>query len=218
VAYKIIVADRSLSIQRIIQMALPEPEFRLFPFEDGLEVLDSVAEIKPDAVLLSPSLTGRSGAEVGRLLRARQDFVRVPVILLRGIFESAEADKMAGMEYDAVVQKPFESDKLASAVRALIEKRTCPSTLPEDPPAGTIEDSGNLRAVPGPSSLPLSLPEEPSSTAGLPSLPVPTGLRDWLRREFLGTEREIEKRVRARVLADIKEWLTAEGKGTKGTP
>ena len=47
---------------------------------------------------------------------------------------------------------------------------------------------------------------------------VPPGLRDWVRKELVATEREIEKRVRARVLADLRDWMAADGKGPKGTP
>jgi hypothetical protein len=34
------------------------------------------------------------------------------------------------------------------------------------------------------------------------------GLKDWVREEMVGMEREIEKRVRARVIADLKEWTS----------
>ena len=217
-AYKIIVADPSPSVQKALQMAFPEPEFLLFPFENGQELLDAVPEIRPDAVLLSPYLAGRDGGEVGRLLRLREDFARVPLVLLKGTFESLDLGRMAASDYDEIVQKPFDSERLAAALRELIGKKACPSTLPEDPgPLRFAEPTGGLAspASPEPPALP---PEDPPSFPAGPPGSGPAGLREWVKKEIVGAEREIEKRVRARVTADLKEWVAAGMKGSKGNP
>jgi two-component system response regulator MtrA len=133
VAYRIIVADPSPSVQKAAQLAFPEPEFRLFSFEDGADLLESIPRIRPDAVLLSLSLPGRDAFEVSRLLKAREDLRRVPLILLRGTFEAPDISKIAAADYDGIFLKPFDSERLAGSVRELIEKKTWPSTLPEEP-------------------------------------------------------------------------------------
>ncbi len=209
-AYKIIAGDPSLSVQRALQSALPEPEFRLFPFEDGAALLEAAAEIRPDAVLLGVALAGRDGYEVGRILRGREDFRRVPIVLLRGTFEALEGGPAVAPDFDEVFAKPFDSERLAGSVRDLIEKKTTPATLPEDP----IRMPAALPPEPAPTG---PLPEEPPPPTGTAPLHPNTGLRELLRREILGTEREIEKRVRAKVLADVKEWMAAGGPGPKGT-
>lgn len=220
-AYKIIVADASPSVQKAVQLAFPEPEFRLFPFEDGAELLDCVDEIRPDAVLLSLSLPGRDASEVGRHLRSREDLRSVPLLVFRGTFESLDAGKALCPEYDAIFQKPFDSERLAAAVRSLIGKKTGPSTIPEEtswPPPGDLPSSA---AAPGPPPLPEDPALSPGPTAdnspAAPSGLADPALREWIRNEFYGTEREIEKRVRARVLADLKGWLAGDGKDAKGT-
>ena len=43
--YKIIVADPSPSIQKAAQLVFSEPEFRVFIFEDGASLLESIAGI-----------------------------------------------------------------------------------------------------------------------------------------------------------------------------
>jgi len=138
VPYKIIVADPSVSVQKTVQLAFPEPEFRLFPVEDGTELLNTVEEVRPDAVLISTSLPGRDPFEAGRLLRGREEFRRVPLFFLKGAFESLDPSKPVP-ENDGVFQKPFDSERLAAVVRELIETMTVPPTLPEEPvlpPAG----------------------------------------------------------------------------------
>lgn len=141
--YKIIVADPSPSVQRTVQLAFPEPEFRLFPVEDGAGLLSAAGEVRPDAVLLSLSLPGRDPGEIGRLLRAREDLRRVPIILLRGTFEAPDLPA-ALPDHDGIVQKPFDSERLAATVRELIEARAVPLTLPEEPvmPEGWRAGSG----------------------------------------------------------------------------
>lgn len=208
--YKIIVADPSFSVQKAVQLAFPEPEFRLFPFEDGAALLDSIGEIRPDAVLLSLSLPGRDAYEVGRLLRGREDLKRVPILLLRGTFEAPDPSKNAP-DSDGIVQKPFDSERLAAAVRELIETKTGPSTLPEEPLFHEVGDR-----------IPRPFPEAAAAAASdlpHPERPGPADsvLREWVRKEIYGTEREVEKRIRARVLADVKEWLAGNGKGPKET-
>ena len=130
--YKIIVADASVSVQRTVQLAFPEPEFRLFPVETSDELLDTADEVRPDAVLVSTSLPGRDPLEVGRLLRLREDLRRVPLLFLKGTFDGLDAGRTVP-DSDGVFQKPFDSERLAAAVRELIEARSVPPTLPEEP-------------------------------------------------------------------------------------
>jgi len=185
VPYRIIVADPSPSVQKTALLVFAEPEFKVYPFEDGASLLESVAEVRPDALLVSLTLPGRDGYEVGRTLRSRKELENVPLIGLKGTFESLDADRNAPPEYDEIVQKPFDSERLAAAVRELIARKTGPSSLPEEP----------LRPAAG-------------GDPGTPALAADRDLKDWVREEMVGMEREIEKRVRARVVADLKEWMS----------
>jgi DNA-binding response OmpR family regulator len=201
VPYRIIVADPSPSVQRTAQLVFAEPEFRVFAFEDGASFLESVAEVRPDALLVSLTLPGRDGYEVGRTLRSRKDLETVPLIGLKGTFESMDADRNPPVEYDEIVEKPFDSERLAAVVRELIARKTGPTSLPEEPLRPAVGD--------GPGT------PEPSARADTgPASAADRGLKEWVREEMVGMEREIEKRVRARVVADLKEWMSGDGKGS----
>ncbi len=130
--YKVIIADASVSVQRTVQLAFPEPEFRLFPVEDSAALLDRIDEGRPDAVLISTSLPGRDPLELGRQLRAREDLRRVPLLFLKGTFDAPDPARPVP-DNDGVFEKPFDSDRLAAAVRELIEAKSAPPTLPEEP-------------------------------------------------------------------------------------
>ena len=192
--YKIIVADPSPSVQKAAQLAFAEPEFRVFVFEDGASLLESVTGIGPDALVVSLTLPGRDGYEVARTLRSRKPLATVPLIGLRGAFECIDSDKTVPPDYDEVVAKPFDSERLAAVVRELIARKTGPSSLPEEP-VWTGEARSHGEAPHGSPAPPVS------SDAG-------PRVREIVREEIVDMEREIEKRVRARVLADLKEWMS----------
>jgi DNA-binding response OmpR family regulator len=139
-----------------------------------------VADLRPDALVVSLSLPGRDGYEVGRSLRSRKELATIPLIGLKGMFESMDAERTVPSEYDEVVLKPFDSERLAAVVRELIARKTGPRSLPEDP----------------------VWPGEEGAAASRP------GLKAIVREEIVGMEREIEKRVRASVLAELKEWMS----------
>ena len=192
--YKIIVADPSPSVQKAAQLVFAEPDYRVFTFDDGASLLESVASVGPDALVVSLTLPGRDGYDVARTLRSRKELATVPLVGLRGSFECIDSDRNAPSDYDEVLPKPFDSERLASVVRELIARKTGPSSLPEEPV--WPDEPG----VSGPAS----------GTSATTGSAAPTGpeIKAIVREEIGGMEREIEKRVRARVLADVKEWIS----------
>jgi DNA-binding response OmpR family regulator len=189
VPYKIVVADPSPSVQKAAQLVFAEPEFRVFTFDDGASLLESVASVGPDALIVSLTLPGRDGYDVARTLRSRKELATVPLIGLRGSFECLDSDRNAPSDYDEVLPKPFDSERLGAVVRELIARKTGPSTLPEEP---AWPDEPRASGPRGPQAKALTGPD----------------VKAIVHEEIVDMEREIEKRVRARVLADVKEWIS----------
>lgn len=194
--YKIVVADPSPSVQKAAPLVFPEPEFRVFVFDDGASLLESVAEIGPDALVVSLTLPGREGYDVARTLRSRKELASVPLVGLRGSFECLDSDRAAPAEYDEILAKPFDSERLSAVIRELIARKTGPTSLPEEP----VRRGGTPASGPTPPAPQAG----PSAREAAPD----TDVRGLVREEIGGMEHEIEKRVRARVLADIKEWMS----------
>jgi len=203
--YKVILADASPSVQKVVQMAFSEPDFEVHTAEDGVQAIESLARIKPDAVLLSLALPSRDGYEVGRYLRSREDFRKAGLVLLKNAFEPVDGERLRGLDYDEIVQKPFDSEGLAQLVREIVDRKKTPHSFPEE---ALIED------VPAAGVLPLFKEEEFIP----PASPSPSGdeveekIRNMLRDEILSMERELEKRIKASLRAEFKEWLDREKK------
>jgi DNA-binding response OmpR family regulator len=180
--YKIIIADDSPSIQKTIQMSFPAPEFEVFAFNDGKEFIESLKQVVPDAILLNLSLPEKDGYEIGAFIKKKEEFKKIPLILLKEAFEPLDKERIAAFDYDDLIQKPFDSEMLTETVRTMIEGQQIPNTLPEEPVWGE-ESANELRGE----------PDEKFSRL--------------IKQEILDAERELEKRIKARILAELKMWL-----------
>jgi DNA-binding response OmpR family regulator len=180
--YKILVADNSPSIQKLIQMSFPDNEFEIFAFSDGQEVLDSLNQISPDAILMNLSLPQKDGYELCEHIKNQAELVHVPLILIKEAFEPLDKDRLEGFEFDELIQKPFDSNALVQKVRSIIEEKRIPTTLPEEP----VWD------------------EEASAEV---KVELDETIRNLVKQEILGMERELEKRLKARILTELKMWL-----------
>jgi len=178
-SYKLIIADTSPSVIKAVQIAFHEPEFEVYPFSNGAEVINNIVKIKPDAVVLNLSLQQIDVYEVCQTLKNQGQVIDVPLILLKRAFEVPDKKKLAALEYDEIIQEPFDSENLARTVRKLIEAKKDPKTLPEEP-----------------------LPEENSDFEF--KVELDDNVKNLMKKEIFQVERELEKRITARVLADIK--------------
>jgi CheY-like chemotaxis protein len=213
VPHKIIVADASPTLQKAVQGAFPEAEFRLFPVANGTDLMAAAPEIRPDAILLSLSIDGRDAYDLARALRSRAETRRTPLFLMKGAFDVLDSGRIAIIEHDGIFAKPFDSERLVAEVRQAIEKRTTPTSLPEEP---IWTEGGAEGEAQDASPKPASVPGRPGTgrrpgdeTAGdlvrrKGIAPPPSVVREWVRAEICELERELEKRIRARVIAELK--------------
>lgn len=181
-AYTIILADDSPSYQKILRMAFPSPEYELITFTNGADLLEGLERLDPDVILLSLSLPGKDAYEVGSSIRTQERLRGVPLVLMKEAFVPLDKERLSSVDHEELVQKPFDSQMLAQRIRALIESRKIPASLPEEP---VLKEEGVAGAQEGPEK----------------------GIREMIRAEVLEMERELEKRMKARILAEIKMWL-----------
>lgn len=217
-AYKLIVADSSSSVQKAIQMAFSNSDYEIYPFEDGLEVMKSLSQINPDAILLSLSLPHKDGYEVGRYLRNQEQFKQTSLVFLKGAFDPIDTERIAGLDYDEIVHEPFDSERLAQLVRDIIEGKKDPQTLPEEhlldeiPLTQHNSEPKKNESHNSTFSTDILHTEEESYASFSPKLKeeIEGKIRELVKQETVDVERELEKRVSKRVLSELKEWLRQE--------
>jgi len=145
--YRLIVAENSPSVRKIIEAAFSGPEFSIRYFENGDEVVSELTDLKFDAALLNVYMPGKDGYEIAKIIRDKQDFQSIPVIFLKGAFDTFDVGRLSGLNYDSIFTEPFDSEALVCCVRELIENRKDPATLPEELPLPTeTRDEDELKA------------------------------------------------------------------------
>jgi len=88
----------------------------------GDAALKAVTDRPPDLIILDLNLPVVSGVEVCRILRARADVPRVPIIMLTA--RTSEDDRVSGLDQgaDDYVTKPFSLRELSARVRAVLRR------------------------------------------------------------------------------------------------
>jgi len=110
--------------------------------DGGLSAIDSVAEARPDLVLLDLMLPGMDGVEVCKALR--RDKVYTPILMLTA--RTSELDRVLGLEIgaDDYLTKPFSIRELVARVNAILRRAGDYQLQAEADEIGPLE-CGDLR-------------------------------------------------------------------------
>ncbi|MGE5850604.1 MAG: response regulator, partial [Candidatus Methylomirabilota bacterium] len=178
-AARILVADDSVTIQKVVELTFSKEDFVLIPARSGEEAIRKAKEVQPDLILLDLVMPDKSGYEVCTALRAEPKLRAVPIIMLTGTFEAFDKDQGLRAGANDFVTKPFESQVLITKVKQLLFAKTVETGAP--PPATPrVAASPSAPGVPpaaGPArpvTPPPPLAAAPPLAAELPTLELPT--------------------------------------------
>nr|MDQ2969862.1 response regulator [Acidobacteriota bacterium] len=85
---------------------------------NGTEALAVARREKPDLIFLDAEMSGMTGIDVCRVLKADPQLSRQPVVVAAGTPESAEAARRAGA--DAILKKPFDPPDVFDTMRKFL--------------------------------------------------------------------------------------------------
>jgi DNA-binding response OmpR family regulator len=120
-AKTVLICEDDANLRTLVRLALGEDGYRFFEAPDGPSGLELARRIQPDLIVLDLMLPGRSGIDVLRELRSRDEFAGTPVLVISAWSHSDEAAVDAGA--DRFVAKPFDPDELRDAAVELLEER-----------------------------------------------------------------------------------------------
>jgi CheY-like chemotaxis protein len=129
---KILLADDSLTIQKVVELTFSDSDYDLVCVGNGLRALEKVREDRPDLILADVVMPEKNGYEVCEAIKGDSATSRIPVILLTGTFEPFDRQRAERIGADAIVSKPFDSQQLLRQVEALLaraEVGTSPATV-----------------------------------------------------------------------------------------
>lgn len=116
----ILLADDSLTIQKVVELTFSDTSYELTAVSNGVEALEALKRSRPDLVIADVVMPGKNGYEVCEAVKSDPATASIPVILLSGTFEPFDRDRAEKARADAIVTKPFDSKNLLSQVEALL--------------------------------------------------------------------------------------------------
>jgi CheY-like chemotaxis protein len=137
---KLLLADDSLTIQRVVNLTFADEGIDVVTVGDGDAAMREVAINQPDIVLADVHMPGPSGFEICSMLRGIEETAKIPVILLVGSFEPFDPEEAERAGADAFVTKPFQSIRqLVDQVKELLsrEEKSEPAAISISEPQPT---------------------------------------------------------------------------------
>src|SRR3982751_2439413 len=140
-AKKILLADDSITIQKVVELTFSDGDYEVTAVNNGAKAIQKLSEFRPDVILSDIIMPEKNGYEVCEYVKSHPEYRTIPVVLLTGTCEPFDPDRADKAGCDAVVTKPFESQSLIHKVDELIQaaqSQSAPAVeaaVPAPPPA-----------------------------------------------------------------------------------
>ncbi|MEV5681805.1 response regulator [Streptomyces sp. NPDC052164] len=122
---RVLVVDDNKVIRQLIRVNLELEGFEVVTAADGVECLDLVHQVCPDAITLDVVMPRLDGLQTAARLRADPRTSHLPVAIISACTQY-EVDAGASAGVDVFLAKPFEPSELVRIVHRLVRR--------EDPP------------------------------------------------------------------------------------
>jgi DNA-binding response OmpR family regulator len=173
----LLLADGSVTIQRVIELTFAHEDIRVMSVGDGRRALQVLETEQPDVVLLDVDLPEMDGYALAAHIRRVPRLKSVPVLLLAGAFEPVDQGRARDVGSDGVILKPFEPHVVVTRVKELIEQR----------------DRAAEHAAPRTAETPAQAAGRPAATAEAPAEPPKAARAESAFLRVAPREREAER-------------------------
>jgi len=136
----LLLADDSLTIQKVVELTFADTDFGVVAVSSGDELLRQIPLCQPDAVICDVVMPGKDGYQVCQEIKSNPAWLHIPVILLTGTFEPFDRDRALAAGCSEVITKPFEARKLVETVERLVQSASTSTLDPDDSAiAGSVQ-------------------------------------------------------------------------------
>jgi len=116
--HKILVADDSLTIQKVIKITLANEKFEIIECLSAEELRSQVREVKPDIILLDFNLSeDKTGYELAS--DVLDIHAESKILMLFGTFDTIDEDMLKQSGVDFKIVKPFDGSKFITLCHAM---------------------------------------------------------------------------------------------------
>ncbi|MDC1122190.1 response regulator [Nitrospinaceae bacterium] len=143
---RILVADDSITIQKIVAMAFENEDAEVEGIGDGQEAFDKVPDFKPDIVLADVDMPGLDGFELCQKIKGNSELANIKVLLLASDFEDFDEGRFKESQAENHISKPFKSDDIVQMVtqvmkgESALETAVLPDSIEEKDDEPSLEE------------------------------------------------------------------------------
>jgi len=109
VSKKLLLADDSVTIQKVVNLTFADEGIEVLTAGDGDTALKMLFEHKPDIVIADVNMPGPNGYQICERIKTDARLKNIPVILLVGTFEPFNEEEAKRVRADDFLTKPFQS-------------------------------------------------------------------------------------------------------------
>ena len=139
---RLLLADDSVTIQRVIELTFADEGIDVVSVGDGQQAIDRLGAERFDVVLADVGMPGVDGFAVATYVQSRPDLATLPVVLLTGAFDAVDQERVAAVKAAGVLAKPFEPQMVIAKVREVLggPAAPAPAAPPATAPTGSADD------------------------------------------------------------------------------
>lgn len=163
--HKLLLADDSVTIQRVVELTFSGEDVQVVTVGDGEQAIARIPIERPDVVLADIGMPKRSGYEVAAFVKGRPDLAHIPVLLLAGAFEPVDEGRAQQVDCDGVLVKPFEPQQVIARVKELIDRPAAVASPGGAVASSDIEPGSPEEPPASPSGAPDAAPERQAPAA-----------------------------------------------------
>jgi len=132
-AQMLLLADDSITIQRMVTQTFAEENFEVICASNGEIAIEKRQEVLPQSILADIFMPRKTGYEVCEFVKSNPSLRHIPVVLLVGTFEPFDKREAARVGANTYLTKPFETTALVRIVRELLSQAPPPAQAPVRP-------------------------------------------------------------------------------------
>ena len=133
--HKLLLADDSVTIQRVIELTFADEDVQVIAVGNGADAIERAQRDRPDIVLADVGMPERNGYEVAAFIKGTPNLAHIPVVLLTGAFEPVDEQRARTVGCDGVLVKPFEPQLVITRVKELLAGKQPAGMWSGQPPA-----------------------------------------------------------------------------------
>jgi CheY-like chemotaxis protein len=121
VSLHVVLAEDDPDIRLVARLALKKAGYRVTAVTNGRELLEKVAEDRPDVILLDWMMPEMDGAEACARLKADPATASLPIIFMTAKSQGFEVERGLALGARGYIIKPFDALTLGVQVRQLLD-------------------------------------------------------------------------------------------------